>query len=234
MAGPSCHADSPLCYGVRSRLPLSVSRRQLPVSSFFQLSSRVPLPLPVPPRFQVQNPLSIFAPKQTKESSAWRATYIVLQIYIQYIYMYISAWISRWQYNKWIRHKLYNEYRYFCLQMQEKYFLIAIKLDLFFVFSFEAELDFFFRFKARTICKWTRVFDSGQESWVGVRVSHTEELWCNETVCGWQICSPTPRGVKLSNEGSNGCNSRKARLFEWIELSVAVKRIYVKQNKCDS
>ena len=38
-----------------------------------------PLPLPVTPRFQVQNPLSGFAPKQTKESSAWRATYIVLQ-----------------------------------------------------------------------------------------------------------------------------------------------------------
>ena len=42
-----------------------------------QLSSRVPLPLPVTPGFQVQNPLSGFAPKQTKESSAWRATYIV-------------------------------------------------------------------------------------------------------------------------------------------------------------
>ena len=45
-----------------------------------QLSSRVPLPLPATPRFQVQNPLSGFAPKQTKESSAWRATYIVLQV----------------------------------------------------------------------------------------------------------------------------------------------------------
>ena len=71
---------------VRSRLPLSVSRRQLPVSSFFQLSSRVPLPLPVPPRFQVQNPLSGFAPKQTKESSAWQATYIVLHIpHLKYV-----------------------------------------------------------------------------------------------------------------------------------------------------
>ena len=37
-----------------------------------------PLPLPVTARFQVQNPLSGFAPKQTKESSAWRTTYIVL------------------------------------------------------------------------------------------------------------------------------------------------------------
>ena len=30
--------------------------------------------------FKSKNPLSGFAPKQTKESSAWRATYIVLQI----------------------------------------------------------------------------------------------------------------------------------------------------------
>ena len=45
-----------------------------------QLSSLVPLPLPATPRFQVKNPLSGFAPKQTKESSAWRATYIVLQV----------------------------------------------------------------------------------------------------------------------------------------------------------
>ena len=47
-----------------------------------QLSSRVPLPLPVTPRFQVQNPLTGFARKQTKESSAWRATYIVLHMSI--------------------------------------------------------------------------------------------------------------------------------------------------------
>ena len=38
------------------------------------------LPLPVPPKSKVQNPLSGFAPKQTKESSAWRATYIVLHV----------------------------------------------------------------------------------------------------------------------------------------------------------
>ena len=44
-----------------------------------QLSSCVPLPLPATPRFQFQNPLSGFTPKQTKESSAWWATYIVLQ-----------------------------------------------------------------------------------------------------------------------------------------------------------
>ena len=43
-------------------------------------------------------------------------------------------------------------------------------------------------------------------------------------VCGWQymlLCS------KLSSEGSNGYLSRKERFFEWIELSIAVKRIYV-------
>ena len=73
------HADSPLCTGIHCRLPLSVSRRQLPSSSFVRLSSRVPLPLPDTARSQVQNPLSGFAPKQTKESSAWQATYIVLQ-----------------------------------------------------------------------------------------------------------------------------------------------------------
>ena len=72
------HADSPLCPGVHCRLPLSVSRRQLPSSSFVRLSSRVPLPLPDTARSQVQNPLSGFAPKQTKESSDWRTTYIVL------------------------------------------------------------------------------------------------------------------------------------------------------------
>ena len=48
------------------------------------------------------------------------------------------------------------------------------------------------------------------------------------------ICAPSPRGIELSGEESNGCHLRKARLFEWIELSVAVKRMYVKQNKCDT
>ena len=38
-----------------------------------------PYPLPVTPRSRVQNPLSGFAPKQTKESSAWWTSYIVLQ-----------------------------------------------------------------------------------------------------------------------------------------------------------
>ena len=48
-----------------------------------------------------------------------------------------------------------------------------------------------------------------------------------QSVWGWQYMLLYSRGVELSGEGSNGCHSRKARLFEWIELSVAVKRIYV-------
>ena len=65
--------------GVRCRLPLSVVPRQLrqllsPTNSL--LASRY---LFRPRRdFKSKNPLSGFAPKQTKESSAWRATYIVL------------------------------------------------------------------------------------------------------------------------------------------------------------
>ena len=67
--------------GVRCRLPLSVSRRQLLVSSFLQptLFSR---PVTSSGHAEISSPktlLSGFAPKQTKESSAWRATYIVLQ-----------------------------------------------------------------------------------------------------------------------------------------------------------
>ena len=50
-------------------------------SYFFQLSPRVPLPTSGHPRSRVQNPLSGFAPKQTKGSSAWRTTYIVLHFY---------------------------------------------------------------------------------------------------------------------------------------------------------
>ena len=54
--------------------PVANSQLQAPFPTLF---SR-PLPLPVTVRIQVQNPLSGFAPKQTKESSAWQATYIVL------------------------------------------------------------------------------------------------------------------------------------------------------------
>ena len=61
------HAGSPLCSGVRSRLPLSVSRRQLPWAPLSnQLSSRVPLPLPDTARFQVQKPFVWFHAKTDK------------------------------------------------------------------------------------------------------------------------------------------------------------------------
>ena len=45
------------------------------------------------------------------------------------------------------------------------------------------------------------------------------------------IYASHPHGVELSSEGINGCHSHKARLFEWIELLVAVKRIYEKKKK---
>ena len=70
-----------LCYCVRSRPHLSVSRRQLLFSSFPTNSLLASRYLFRPRRdFKSKNPLSRFAPKQTKESSAWRATYIVLQL----------------------------------------------------------------------------------------------------------------------------------------------------------
>ena len=48
-------------------------------SSFVQLSDQHSLPTSSHPGSPVQNPLSGFTPKQTKESSAWQTTYIVLQ-----------------------------------------------------------------------------------------------------------------------------------------------------------
>ena len=74
------HAALPLCSGVHCQPPLSVVPRQLsqllsPTNSLlaFRYLFR--------PRrdFKSKNPLSGFVPKQTKESSAWWATYIVLQ-----------------------------------------------------------------------------------------------------------------------------------------------------------
>ena len=62
----------PLCYPA----PTALVRvpRQLPLSSFVQPTLiRVPFPLPDTARFHVQNPLSGFEPKQTKESSALAA-----------------------------------------------------------------------------------------------------------------------------------------------------------------
>ena len=45
---------------------------------------------------------------------------------------------------------------------------------------------------------------------------------------------PQPRGVELSTEGYKGCHSRKVRLFELIELSVAVKQIYLNKTKINT
>ena len=56
--------------GVRCWLSLSVVPRQLSFVSPYHFRIRWD--------FRFKNPLSGFAPKQTKESSAWRATYIVL------------------------------------------------------------------------------------------------------------------------------------------------------------
>ena len=48
--------------------------------------------------------------------------------------------------------------------------------------------------------------------------SQTEELWYNETVCGWQyMCSPMR--VEHSGEGIFACRSHNANLFERIEHS---------------
>ena len=59
--------------------PTRVILRQLPSpSSFVQLSNWCSLPTSGHLEISGPNPLSGFAPKQTKESSAWRTTYIVL------------------------------------------------------------------------------------------------------------------------------------------------------------
>ena len=72
------YADWSLCCPVSTHLPLSVSRRQLPFSvSFVQLSDSRSLPTSGHVEISSPNPLSGFAPKQTKESSAWQTTYIV-------------------------------------------------------------------------------------------------------------------------------------------------------------
>ena len=77
---------------VRCRLVTRVTLRQLPSSnSFVQLSSRVPLPTSGHSRSRVQNPLSGFAPKQTKESSVWRTTYIVLQSFDASINLHLNS-----------------------------------------------------------------------------------------------------------------------------------------------
>ena len=71
---------------VRCRLPCPSSVANCLLRAPLSNSLLVfPYPLPVTPRSRVQNPLSGFAPKQTKESSAWRTSHIVLHNFIQNI-----------------------------------------------------------------------------------------------------------------------------------------------------
>ena len=60
--------------------------------------------------------------------------------------------------------------------------------------------------------------------------SYSEDLdTMKQSVCGWQyMVLPT---FELSSEGINICHSCNAKLFEWIEHSVAVKRIYGNKTK---
>ena len=71
---PWFHANSVCC-------PASLlSSCQLPASPLSsQLSFASPYHFQIRRDFRSKNPLSCFAPKQTKVSSAWRATHIVLQ-----------------------------------------------------------------------------------------------------------------------------------------------------------
>ena len=69
---PWFHAN-PLCCPVANCLPALLSS---------QLSFASPYHFRIRRDFRSKNPLSGFAPKQTKESSAWRATHIVLQLNI--------------------------------------------------------------------------------------------------------------------------------------------------------
>ena len=68
--------------------PLSTAsvRVPSPTANFellFQLSSRVPFHFRSRREFKSKTLCLVFAPKQTKESSAWRATYIVLQLIVR-------------------------------------------------------------------------------------------------------------------------------------------------------
>ena len=80
---------------VRCRLATRVTLRQLLLlSPFVSLSDWRSLPTSGHVKISSPNPLSGFAPKQTKRSSAWRTTYIVLQKHISikhliYFAMYI-------------------------------------------------------------------------------------------------------------------------------------------------
>ena len=81
LTAPGLYLNRLVSSAVRCRLPFCVTLRQLlSLGSFFQLPYLAfPFPLPVSSKISSINPLSDFAPKQTKGSSAWRTTYIVSQ-----------------------------------------------------------------------------------------------------------------------------------------------------------
>ena len=87
----SCRLVSPL----QCTVPTGHLRHSSPTAHFSVPLSHsltgVPSPLLVTSRSRVQNPLSGFAPKQTKESSALRTTYIVLHINICILQIYVFS-----------------------------------------------------------------------------------------------------------------------------------------------
>ena len=112
--------------GVRCQLPLSVVPHQLSSAPFSnQLSSRVPLPLPATPRFQVQKPFVWFRAKTDKGiiclaghlySVTEREKVIDLYIYI-YIYIYIYSNKKNVYGWKGLKPKISPDYKFFDLAM---------------------------------------------------------------------------------------------------------------------
>ena len=88
---PSCQLVS-LLSGVDWPLasPFTNCLLSVPLSN----SSRVPLPTSGHVELSSPNPLSGFAPKQTKRSSAWQTTYIVLHPVLELWGMWSTPWKS--------------------------------------------------------------------------------------------------------------------------------------------
>ena len=78
LLGTLSHAKSSLCCPVSTGLSV-VCRQLLLLSPFVSLSDWHSLHPFCHVEISGPNPLPVFAPKQTKGSSAWRTTYIVLQ-----------------------------------------------------------------------------------------------------------------------------------------------------------
>ena len=94
------HWSGPSLMPTRLSTPVSgvdcLSRHPSPTAHFSVRLSHsltgVPSPLPVTSRSRVQNNLSGFVPKQTKESSAWWTTYIVLHLY-RFVLNVLFVWV---------------------------------------------------------------------------------------------------------------------------------------------